>query len=400
MPFHTALFVAARAGRVWFARRAAAVGDLALLCALLVVAPAAAPAALAMVAVALAGPGAVGLVDRARAVQRRALEDLDRLRNKGDAVLAHVADGVVVTDAAGTIDEINQAAVRMFGCSREVATSRGCAEVLALHLGTRALDCSSGCALLAARATDEELGTEVWRRASDGRRQPLLANVSPIVSAEGEVVEIVHSLRDVTRLKQAEEAKTLFLATASHELKTPLTVIQGFAQTLLLNPSIGGEERQRALEAIERRAVQLAGIVDRLLLSSRIDAGRIEVATRPTDLGRVLTGRVGDFAAATGRQVEIELPAAAPNVLADETSLVTVIDHLLDNAAKYSPDDAPIAVTAVVHAAAVELAVRDEGIGMTPDQAANCFERFCRRSLRIRAGSAAQGSGSTSCDRS
>lgn len=422
IPFHTILYMAALGGLVRTARGAGVVGELGIVFLASAALPAAAPTGmlvmlvlvglytylggrglgvvtaaggllvaaaadlaageesrvtgLSLVVLAIAAGAIVLLVERAAAVERRVTGELDRMRHKGDAVLAHIADGVVVTDAGGRVLETNPAASRLFDGRAEAPRAR-CEELLGLHLGSRALDCSKGCPLLEAAVPGEvDLGIEVWRPAPDGRRQPLLASVSAITGDDGQIAEVVHSLRDVTRLKQAEEAKTLFLATASHELKTPLTVIQGFAQTLLLNPTIGADEQRHALEAIERRAAQLAGIVDRLLLSSRIEAGRVQVATRALDVGPLLAERVRDLAAATGRSIELSLPPDAAPVLADESSLITVIDHLLDNAVKYSTPDAPIAMSVEVRDGELDVTVRDRGIGMSADQLSHCFDKF------------------------
>src|SRR5204863_4560677 len=125
------------------------------------------------------------------------------------------------------------------------------------------------CALLALAGPNGNDPNETWRLDASGRKQPLLANAEAVTDDHGRTVEVVHSLRDITRLKQAEEAKTLFLATASHELKTPLTVIRGFADTLLAFDDFDAERRTAALQAIRIRSEELVRIVDRLLLSSR-----------------------------------------------------------------------------------------------------------------------------------
>lgn len=93
-------------------------------------------------------------------------------------------------------------------------------------------------------AEDAGSGREVWRLLPEGRRQPLLAGAFAVTDEHGGV-EVVHSVSDVTRLKEADEAKTLFLATASHELKTPVTVIAGFAETILRYPDMPTDRRPR-----------------------------------------------------------------------------------------------------------------------------------------------------------
>ena len=189
------------------------------------------------------------------------------------------------------------------------------------------------------------------------------------------VVGVVGAAQDFTTRKEAEDAKTMFLATASHELKTPLTVIHGFAQ-LMGKADVGGSETEReAAEAIERRARQLNTILDRILLSSRIETGRTQVTFDEVDLGARLEESVTALQAATRREVTFartELPPA----WADGNATTTVIDHLLDNAVKYSPDGGPIDVSTRVEPNRIWVDVRDRGIGMTPEQTAHCLEKF------------------------
>ena len=175
----------------------------------------------------------------------------------------------------------------------------------------------------------------------------------------------------------ADESKTLFLATASHELKTPLTVIRGFAQMLQLDGSTR-TSGQHAMVAIETRADQLAGIVDRLLMSSRIDAGRIDLDLDLIDLEPIVRERAHALEGATGRLVVIDIGTGLPAVLrrprrrhhghrppARQRREVLARRWL---AGAVGPPDP--------RASGVVVAVADRGIGMTPEQVERCFERF------------------------
>lgn len=298
-------------------------------------------------------------------------------REKSDAVLGRVGDAVVITDARGTIREWNAAAERVFGRPGAEAVGTTCAALLGLHVGERTLDCRVGCALLGtAGEHDAILGQEVWRRRDDGRKQPLLGSVSAVGDAEGNPFEIIHSFRDITKLKEADEAKTLFLATASHELRTPLTVIRGFAQLLAASRYANEEERDQALEAIERRAIQLNRIVERLLLSSRIEAGRADLLRGEVDLAPIVHEHVAGLVAVTGRAITVPPHGSLPVVLADPDAVATIMDHLLDNAIKYSPGGEPIDVSFDHDPTTVTIRVQDAGIGMDAEQAARCFEKF------------------------
>jgi len=300
----------------------------------------------------------------------------ERLQTKADTILTHVASAVFVTDSESRILECNPAAERMVERPANSVVGNHCGDVLGLYLGERRLDCSSGCAILREFGESEAiLGCELWRPRAGGTRQPLLADATTVASASGHL-EVVHSLRDVTRLKEAEEAKTLFLATASHELKTPLTVITGFAETLIRFEDIDRETRLAALEAIRTRTRELTQIVDRLLMSSRIDAGAISLTLSRMDIVPTLEERVATFAKATNRSVEWHAPTDPVTAFANKDAMITVVDHLMDNAAKYSTSGQPISVRVVPDDGVARITVVDHGIGMDDEQATHCFDQF------------------------
>lgn len=313
------------------------------------------------------------LARRSASVHALASARAEGLRTKADVILATVVGGVVVTDNAGRLLQANPAAERLIGSS-EPLVGRGCADALGLHVGSRVLDCSHGCALLEHLDPDGAQGQEVWRSGAGGGRHPILASAVTL-STNGQV-EVVHSLQDITRLKEAEEAKTLFLATASHELKTPLTVINGFAETLTSYTELDDETRALALGAIRTRARELTRVVDRLLLSSRIEAGRVSLVLREVDIAPLLRERVDGLSQATGRPITCTIEPDLPAVHAEADAFVTVIDHLLENALKYSPGGGSVHVTGQPGNDRTVVTVQDQGIGMDPEQAARCFDKF------------------------
>jgi PAS domain S-box-containing protein len=314
------------------------------------------------------------LLDVVATDRSRASAGLLRTLEKSDAILTGVAEAVVVTSPDGRVAQWNRSAERTFGCSASDAHHRACSDVVGLRLDVRELDCSGGCALLSVSGGDD---IEVWRQSPTGQRQPLLASAVPLLDAAGRVAEVVHSFRDITRLKQADEAKTLFLATASHELKTPLTVIRGFSQ-MLLEHEVQMDETERlvALKAIDKRARQLNGIVDRLLMSSRIEGGHIDLVLEAVDVAPLLTERANALASASGREINLDVEHDIPPLWADSDAVTTVVDHLLDNAVKYSPNGGPIAIVVATSDDDVTLTFTDQGVGMTEDQVARCFDRF------------------------
>lgn len=299
----------------------------------------------------------------------RATRGLSQVHHRSDAILAGVGEAVVVTSPRGRIRQWNPAATLTFSCSPDEAVGSRCQDVLGLHRDVAPLDCAAGCALMG--AGDQE----VWRHLGDGRRQPLLVVASPVHDTNGDIREVVHSLRDVTTLKQADEAKTLFLATASHELKTPLAVIHGFSGILLEADDLP-ERHRSSLEAIHRRTRDLSGIVERLLMSSRIEAGHVQLRPVPVDVIPLVTERVEATRMARQRKIELTVAPGVPMADADSDAVHTVIDHLLDNAIKYSAHHEPIEVAVSHEGDRVTISVADQGIGMTGAQAEHCFDRF------------------------
>lgn len=319
--------------------------------------------------------GIIGLVNRTTSIQRSTAERSTNLQNTSDAILSRVADAVILTDESGQLLQCNKAAEQIMKRSSEKASGRSCADMLGLHRGEAALDCSQGCQLLQASSSREAaLGQEVWRLDGD-RRQPLLANAEAVTDSDGNVIEVVHSLRDITRIKEADEAKTLFLATTSHELKTPLVVITGFAE-LLMTTELEASAQRQAVEAIHGRSVELSRIVERLLLSSQIESGHKTVSLAGAEIGPVVKERATGIESSTGRTISTQIANDVPKVLTDVRALATVVDHLLENAVKYSPGGETVNLGVSFDDKTVRVEVADHGIGMDPEQVAHCFDKF------------------------
>ena len=345
-------------------------------------------AAVAQVQVPLPGPelvtvglyatalaGTVWLQRGWRASQVETSRALSLAHGRAEAALAHIADAVVVTASGGRVQRLNPAAERTLGCDADVAIGARCHEVFELRHDGRPLDCSTGCALLAVDGATAT-GTEVSRTLQTGAVQPLLATARLLRDPHGQAVEVVHSFQDISELKRVQEAQQLFLATATHELKTPLTLILGFAEMLRSRSDLSHAQREVALDTIHRRAEELDRIVEQLLLTSRIGSGRLDLRLTTGDVRETVRGSVAAIDAVTERSVRFEAPTHLPPALHDPEALTTVVDHLVDNALKYSPDGGTVEVTVHAQDTTVDLEVRDHGIGMTPEQQRRCFERF------------------------
>jgi signal transduction histidine kinase len=194
--------------------------------------------------------------------------------------------------------------------------------------------------------------------------------------------ELVIDFRDVTAAKELEEAKDLFLATTSHELRTPITVVQGFASTLASRwDQLADSERRDAVRIIAERAGSLSRLVEQLLLGSRAGADQLPVSNGPFDLGAVLRGAVIAFQPLSDKHhVVAGIPADLPAASGDTMATDIIIGQLLENAIKYSPDGGAISVKAQVTGGAggdwIEVTVEDEGIGIADGDHERIFDRF------------------------
>jgi PAS domain S-box-containing protein len=197
---------------------------------------------------------------------------------------------------------------------------------------------------------------------------------------------VVH--QDVTALKEAEALKDEFISLVAHELRHPIAVLGGFAQTLLEdersvnsgNVRLTGWQRE-ALQGIDQASFHLVRLTDELLDAARLQAGRLELAREPTDLVALCRRVVARFQrTAPGHILSFETPLDHLVAQVDPERIEQVLDNLLSNALKYSPEDGPIQVTlresAEEHMAF--LSVSDRGIGIPVQQQARIFERFER----------------------
>jgi signal transduction histidine kinase len=186
--------------------------------------------------------------------------------------------------------------------------------------------------------------------------------------------------REIAERRRAEEARDEFLSVAAHELKTPLTSLKGFVQVLLRQAERGeGSEPARltqSLKIIDEQSQKLARLVSQLLDVSRIDAGRLGLETRSTELVRLVEDAM---AAARSRTSRHELSLRAPLSLAawvDPLRLEQVLTNLLDNAIKFSPRGGRVEVRVWRVGGEARVAIADQGVGVPPDQRGRLFDRF------------------------
>ena len=316
-------------------------------------------------------------LSNAELYQRVALE-----RERSVAILANIAEGIVAVDREGKVVLWNSAAETITGVPASIATGRAPVDVL-----QRSLESPDD------RAPGERLvpimrgREEVWLSVTEAvMRDPL-----------GAVAGRIFAFRDISSDRLVEQVKSDFVSTVSHELRTPLTSIYGFAETLLRQDVMfGEEERQTFLRYIASESQRLTSIVDTLLNVARLDTGDLQVNLAETDV-RDVVGQVLETVSAAevnGHRFVIELPEEPLAAQADPEKLRQVCSILVENALRYSPDGGTVTVSAARRQDTVEVTVADEGIGIPQSDQEQIFRKFYRGSdAELRAGAGGTGLG-------
>ena len=293
-------------------------------------------------------------------------------RNEQEAVLASMVEGVLAVDTEERVIRINQAAARLLGVRAEAVQGRRLHEVIRkadlLRFVARAL---------ASREPVE--GDIVLHREGEKHLQ---AHGTVLRGARGQDIGALIVLNDVTRLRRLESLRRDFVANVSHELKTPITAIKGFVETLLDGAIDNPEDSRRFLGIITKQAERLNAIIDDLLALSRIEqeGERSEVPLRQGPLAEVLKGAQQACAiGASSKGVHIEVSCEeALTARINAPLLEQAVINLIDNAVKYSEAERAIEVAAAREGSEIVVRVRDHGCGIAAEHLPRLFERFYR----------------------
>ena len=192
---------------------------------------------------------------------------------------------------------------------------------------------------------------------------------------------VVWTLRDVSERARLERMKSDFVATASHELRSPLTSIKGFVELLARSDALGERERE-FVDVILTSTDRLVDLVNDLLDVARLEAGKMEVHPRLfdlTELVREMAALIAPRVAEKGQQLELELPPGLPRALADPGRVRQIVTNLLSNAHLYTGAGGRITVRVEAREGWLRLSVSDTGRGMSQDDVDRAFDRFVRR---------------------
>jgi two-component system phosphate regulon sensor histidine kinase PhoR len=300
---------------------------------------------------------------------RIAADEQSRLRGRLETVVDSMGDGLIAVDGDGLITTYNPAAAAIVGVAASEVVGRPLGEVL------RGRD-AAGRSLTSGQPAE---GLAFVRR-SGGAELPVALSSAPLRGGDGGTVGRVHVLRDMTREYEVERMKREFLSNVSHELRTPLTPIIGYSELMTRRDLPAGQTREFSQSILEA-ARRLERIVAMLVDFSAIEAGRVPAATEPLEVAPVVEDALTAWRDRSSRhRFDAEMSSGLPSADVNPVLFRRMLDELLDNAVKYSPDGGAVRVGVVSENSGrrrmLRIKVSDQGIGIESDELARIFQDF------------------------
>ncbi|HEY7123737.1 MAG TPA: GAF domain-containing protein [Ktedonobacterales bacterium] len=312
------------------------------------------------------------------------------------AVIDALPAGVTLRDSEGKLFMYNAAALALAANCAEVQASREMRQSAVEPIWDVVSEEGEAAPLQVMPSQEAVLsgnpirGQQLLLRQSDGRLIPVLVNAAPVYGAQGKPTSGVAVFQDITELKELERHKDEFISVASHELRSPLTVIRGQAQ--LLQRQLRRQEKQaqlppvwqhflESMEGIEAQTGRMNDLVNDLLDVSKIQAGKLTLRLALVPLMPLLARVLKHWEPISpNHQFVLELGEQIDQIVGqwDATRVEQVLNNLVGNAVKYSPEGGKITIRGQVLDQQVLLQIQDEGLGIPPEALPHLFERFYR----------------------
>lgn len=317
------------------------------------------------------------LSSRGKAINlaKEATSDLVKFKQAVDGV----SDHVVITNTSGVIIYANRAAEKTTGYSDEEMIGRT-PSIWGKQMSKEYYE-----AFWKTIKTDKKPYTgQLTNRRKTGELYEVEISVSPILDEAGNVEYFVGIERDITKQKALERMKTEFISLASHQLRTPLSAVKWFGK--MLSDGDAGKlsplqaEYMNKINDSNEREIKL---VNSLLNVSRIESGRILVDPKPTDIKTLVNAVVNEVrvsGSGTKKEITWDVDQGVPEMTLDADLIRHVYMNLLTNAVRYTGDEGKIELKVMVRAGELVSEVKDNGIGIPPEEQSRVFEKFFRAS--------------------
>jgi PAS domain S-box-containing protein len=289
-----------------------------------------------------------------------------------DAILDALAEGILLTNQAGSIRYANHGCETLFPEQVTQFKSMTWQQLFCTH------EQPSKEALqeMKSRST-----FDITRRNAGGESRIIRCHRRPFTNDSGEQQGHIWILRDITQQRLAEEMREKFLASATHELRTPLANIHAYAESLTVADDIDPESQKRFYNIIQTEAARLTKLINDLLDVNRMQAGSFSLDLHETDLSRLVEEAAKKVQAQSQEKqldFRVDISPKLPKVMVDKPKLVAALVNLLGNAMKYTPEHGRVSFAVDANAQQLEFVVTDTGIGIAPEELPHVFDKFFR----------------------
>lgn len=311
-----------------------------------------------------------------RAVEKMSLRlselfnNIIKQQRSSGAVFSGMKEGVIVLDNEGKILSANPAVEKIFGVAGEEISGRTVLEALRNNE--------------IAGVTNRSLKLEKEIEEEIDIMTPVEASFSvyagPIRDKDGNILGGICVLHDITKLKKLEKYRSEFVANISHELKTPLTAIKNYAETLLNSAPDDKEKSRNFLLKIEKHSDNLSSLIDDILELSRLESGARSAEPRPVNISEVLSKSVELLQEkAIKKNITIDLACDGNlSINSIKDHIFRAASNLIDNAINYTGDNGKVSIRCIKNDNSIEISVSDSGIGIPKESLERIFERFYR----------------------
>ena len=311
----------------------------------------------------------------------RRYRDERRARADLEALLALSPVGMLVVDAATRkVVSVNREAQRITGVGAGVSLDQYRAMASYKTADGRELPIKGHPLEQALDGGKTVRSEEVIFELPNGQKATCIISATPIYSEQGEFVSAVGTLQDITHLEEMDRLRAEFLGMVSHELRAPLTTIKGSTATVLSSSSaLDPTELQQFFRIIDEQADRMRDLISNLLDVTRIEVGTLSIAPEPTSVADVVDEAVsGRLLGRARTRIEVDIPEDLPRMAADRRRIVQVLNNLLSNASRHSPESSTVKVAASQEGLDILIAVSDEGSGFPTDRLPHLFKKFTR----------------------
>ena len=307
-------------------------------------------------------------------------------KERMDALLDAVADGILIMNPSKRITRINPTFARIWGEHRDCIVGKRHDEIINFYSVDHGMTLENAEAGGWPLSSNTSFYVEGDLILPDESFLPVGITYAPLKSKDGNLMNIIASVRDISHFRQAEEIKSTFISVVSHELKTPVALIKGYVSTLRReDASWERDVIQDSLEVIEEESDRLAELIDNLLDASRIEAGALAMNATDLSIPRLATHIAEIFEGQSdSHPIEVVFPKNFPIVLGDENRISQVFKNLISNAIKYSKYGGKIKIDGYVRKQGVVICVSDQGPGISDQDAPRIFDRFYRAESAMR----------------